>query len=64
MNQILVTNNSTLKAMARAGLIVLTEDTFKFKYVYDGPRNFTYKGQEYSTQYSSGCFYPFVYKLK
>ena len=64
MNQIKVTNSNTLKAMARARLIVLTEDTFKFKYVYDGPRNFTYKDQRYSTQYESGCFYPFIYKLK
>jgi hypothetical protein len=58
-----ITNLNTLKAMAKAGLIKLTKDTAKFKYIHDGPHTFIYNGQTYKTQYLNGCFYPFIYKL-
>jgi hypothetical protein len=58
-----ITNLNTLKAMAKAGLIKLTKDTAKFKYIDEAPPTFIYNGQTYKTQYLSGCFYPFIYKL-
>jgi hypothetical protein len=58
-----ITNLNTLKAMAKAGLIKLTKDTAKFKYIDEAPHTFIYNGQTYKTQYLSGCFYPFIYKL-
>jgi hypothetical protein len=58
-----ITNLNTLKAMAKAGLVELTKDTPKFKYIYEAPRTFVYKKQNFKTVYFDGCFYPFIYKL-
>lgn len=71
----IVTNLTLLKAMARANLIVLDDDTGKkvrhwtgirVKAMYIdravGARIFDYKGQKYEVRYFDGCFNPFVVK--
>ena len=59
-----LTNLNTLKAMAKAGLITLHEETSKYKYIKDANHTFIYKNEAYKTIYLDGCFYPFIYKLK
>jgi hypothetical protein len=58
-----IINLNTLKAMAKAGLIQLHDETAKFKYVYDGNLFFSYKNNTYITKYIDGCFYPFIYQI-
>jgi hypothetical protein len=59
-----ITNLNTLKAMSKAGLITLHEETAKYKYIKDGNHKFIYKNEAYKTIYLDGCFCPFIYKLK
>jgi len=64
----------TLKAMAKAGLIIFHEDTGKKVGTLFGPDSkayyvgynpgtsstFEYKGKKYQLEYFDGCFCPFV----
>jgi len=59
-----VRNFNTLKAMSKAGFIVLHNDTKKHKYVNDSILAFEYKGNLYKSIYQDGCFYPFIYLIK
>lgn len=65
-----VTDMRKLKAMAKEGHIELHEHTGKevewhgqkgkAHYVQEGKPHFKYKDKEYSTEYKSGSFYPYV----
>ena len=70
-----VRNMNTLRAMERAGLITLHNQTgsqieglysnkrFTCYYIDDGRPCFDWNGKQYATQYSPGSFYPYVVQI-
>ena len=60
----IVRDGRTLKAMARKDLFKYPVDDSDNPYVDEEnrPRMFNYKDCEYSIEYKSGCFFPFVVK--
>ena len=76
MSGTIVTDLRVLKAMAKANLILLDDDTGKpvrhwtgavgkATYIWDAVKAnpFTYKGVQYKVQYFDGCFKPFVCRV-
>ena len=57
----IITDGRTLRGMATKGHIQYPVDKGHPYVDHEGlPRRFEYKGKDYSIDYFSGCFYPFV----
>ena len=78
MEKEIVRNMKVLKGMEKMGLIKFDEQTgTKITGLYDSKlftcyyideagnqgRNFTYNNKDYSVEFVSGCFMPYVFKL-
>jgi hypothetical protein len=64
----IVTDGRTLRGMEKSGHLWLVHKGHPYvDYEFNGerrPRAFTWHGQKYRMEYFSGCFYPFVVKVK
>lgn len=77
MNKEIVRHMPTLRVLLKAGLINFCNQTgTKIHGLYDrklftccyidgatGSSLFEYKGVKYAVEYTSGCFYPYVFKI-